>query len=212
MREVHIVDYGVGNLLSVSRALEECGAKVIISSDPKKISSAKKIILPGVGAYEGAIQKIKKLGLDQAIFEAKESNAYLLGICLGMQLMFTSSEEFGIHDGLNLIGGSVRAIPRKNNSGELVRVPNVGWYRLAPNNRSEIIFKNNLKILIDDYFYFTHSFMVYAQNPEVVESSIDYMGVDIPAVINTNHLYGCQFHPEKSGKAGLRLLSNFLDL
>lgn len=209
--EVVIIDYGAGNLLSVKRAVEFCGAKVKVSSNFEEITTAKKVILPGVGAFRDAMESLRKLCLIEAIHELKVLNTPLLGICLGMQLMMDESEEFGIASGLGLIPGRVISIPDKAINGQRLKIPNVGWRELMPIGSQDqwgcSPLKNNQ---LGESVYFVHSFMVSPADPDVIIADCSYGGHKIPAVIKKNQIVGCQFHPEKSGRAGLKLIESFI--
>jgi glutamine amidotransferase len=210
--EVVIIDYGVGNLLSIRRAIEFCGAKVKVSSNFEEIVTAKKIILPGVGAFRDAMESLHKLCLIEAIHELNILNTPLLGICLGMQLMMDESDEFGITSGLGLIPGRVISIPNKATNGERIKIPNVGWRELMPIGAQDqwgcSPLKNNQ---IGESVYFVHSFMVSPVDSDVIIAECTYGGHKIPAVLKKNQIVGCQFHPEKSGKAGLKIIESFIN-
>ena len=213
MSDIVVVDYGLGNLKSVSRAIEYCGGKPKTSSDSKIIASAKKIILPGVGAFGEGMRRLKELDLDRAIKEAVENGACLLGICLGMQMLLDTSEEFGLQEGLGLIKGSVKKIQSMDDSGVPNRkVPHIGWSPIysAPMraNWSDSILSN---IPVGSPVYFVHSYMASLINNAEIIASCNYEGLKISAVIGNGNVLGMQFHPEKSGLAGLQMLKNYLD-
>ena len=213
-RRVVVVNYGVGNLLSVQRGLEACGAEVEISSDPEVIANAGRLLLPGVGAFESGMNELKSRGLVDAVIEFSSRGRPLLGICLGMQMLLTESEEFGLHAGLNLVPGRVIKIPDRDAAGSRVRkIPHIGWDALRyPPDRdgwSDSLLENTR---VGEYFYFVHSFMAVPENPEDVLAECDYSGARITAVVAHQNVMGCQFHPEKSSEAGLRLLNRFLEL
>lgn len=207
-KEITIIDYGMGNILSLKRALEYIGASVVVTSDNSIISKSPHLILPGVGAFSKAMETINKLGIDDAIKSSLKKGNFLLGICLGMQLLLTDSEEFSFSKGLDLISGRVRIISKNEN----VKIPHIGWSNLKNSNNSikfdEYLFKN---INEKDSFYFTHSFMCITEKDKCLFYT-DYNNINIPAVINTKNIFGFQFHPEKSGKAGLILLENFKNI
>jgi glutamine amidotransferase len=211
--EIVIIDYGVGNLLSVQRGLEFCGAKVIISSDPDLILHANKIVLPGVGAFSNAMQAIIDRGLLSVIKKIPEKKIPLLGICLGMQMLMDESEEFGLTKGLGLIPGRVIPIPNKTIHGEYQKIPNVGWYSLNSSN-SDASWNNSILRYTnkDDAVYFVHSFMSVPINVDHKLAYCEYGGHEISAVIQKDNIIGCQFHPEKSGQVGLNILKAFLEL
>jgi glutamine amidotransferase len=207
--EITVIDYGVGNLLSVQRGFEYCGAKVVATSDPEKILSASRVVLPGVGAFANAMKALGDLGLIEVIRELSIRKIPLLGICLGMQLLLDESEEFGLTEGLGLITGRVIAVPGQSISGEPQKIPHIGWSALQTiNNKS---WQNTL--LQDtkegDATYFVHSFMAVPQNLSHRIADCLYGGNKIAAVIARDHVVGCQFHPEKSGEVGLKILRRF---
>ena len=210
--EVIVIDYGVGNLLSVKRGLEHCGATVCLTADPNKILGAKRVVLPGVGAFSNAMQALESLNLVSVIQELAQRQTPLLGICLGMQLFFDYSEEFGKTAGLGLIPGRVIAIPTGSLSGVINKIPHIGWSELHP-SISNTEWHNT--ILHDtnpgDAAYFVHSFMVVPT--ELCDRIADclYGGHKIAATIGQGSITGCQFHPEKSGEVGLNILKRFCD-
>lgn len=202
---VAIIDYGVGNIFSLQRALESLGAEVIISSDPEVLSKEKKLILPGVGAFEKGMFELKKRGLDTIIRESAENGNYILGICLGMQLLMEKSFENGEFEGLNLINGEVLPFPKGKN-----KIPHVGWNRLVePNNN---IFNTSLFSSIENgtYVYFVHSYMVVPKNKTDIVALTEYAGISYCSAIKNGTVFGCQFHPELSSNAGLKILNVFL--
>lgn len=205
--EITIIDYGCGNLLSVKRAIESIGYDARISGSPEIIVASSKIILPGVGAFRAGMDQLRRAGLDIAIKQAITKGASLLGICLGMQLLFDESEEFGVTKGLGLVPGRVMKIPATQEAG--LKVPHIGWSRIINSAKNS---KNMLMhgIADDEYMYFVHSYMGITNNPESTTSICKYGSVDICAAVQIENIYGVQFHPEKSGKMGLRLLNNFL--
>ena len=201
---VAIIDYGVGNLFSLLSSLKAVGAEAEVTSDPEKIKRADKLILPGVGAFKDAIDKLKKDGLDKLICEEAASGKPLLGICLGMQLLFEKSFEFGEHKGLGLIPGEVIAM--KGKIPEDLKIPHIGWNALELKNDCPI-FKG---IKNGDAVYFVHSFYASGCGPYVTATT-EY-GIEITAAAANKNVYGCQFHPEKSGAVGLQILSDFCNL
>lgn len=211
--KVVVVDYGVGNLYSVQRALECCGVRnVCVSSELDDVWSADKLILPGVGAFEDGMRGLSEKNLIKPIREYAASGKPLLGICLGMQLLATYSEEFGRHDGLGLIPGKAVPIPRETKSGSKLRIPHIGWATLQKPNL-DAWFNSPLKDLgEDDAVYLVHSFHVIPDLESNVLATYDYHGEYITAAIRSRNVFGYQFHPEKSGPVGLSLLANFLSL
>ena len=212
MNEIVVIDYGVGNLLSVKRGLENCGAKAIITSKPEDIINATKIILPGVGAFKNAMQSLESLGLVKVIQEVANRKIDLLGICLGMQLLLDESDEFGLTKGLGLIPGRVVAIPSKNNEGIINKIPHIGWSKLINPEENSDWNEGILKTVeTGDSSYFIHSYMALTNNNKYTIAYCLYGSEKIPAVIQHNRIIGCQFHPEKSGEVGLKILREFCE-
>jgi glutamine amidotransferase len=208
--EVTVIDYGVGNLLSVQRGLEHCGAKVTLSNDPETILVAKRVVLPGVGAFANAMHALENLGLVAVIRELDRRKTPLLGICLGMQLLLEESDEFGVTSGLGLIPGRVIAVPNRTQSGAMQKIPHIGWNALQPSNAAaawqHTLLEDNR---LGDAAYFVHSFMAV---PTITSHRIAdclYGGHRIAATIGRDQITGCQFHPEKSGDVGLKILRKF---
>jgi len=208
--KVVIIDYGVGNLLSVQRAVEECGAEAITSSDPDVIARAERVILPGVGAFANGMQALESLGLVEVIKALATDGIPLLGICLGMQLLLDESEEHGVTKGLGIIPGRVVPVPNVSPDGTPLKIPHIGWNSL-------VVFEGatwNGTILQSstpgDAVYFVHSFMAAPEDPLMRVADCLYGGNRIAAIIGKENVYGCQFHPEKSGPSGLKILQNFL--
>lgn len=209
--EVCIVDYGLGNLLSVKRGLEHCGARVSITSDPERIISAARLVVPGVGAFGSAMRALKRAGLDDAIREAAMRGTPLLCICLGMQLLMEESEEFGDTPGLGLIAGRVVAVPSKTAAGEAQKIPHIGWSALSESQTTRgwegTVLEDTLP---GEFAYFGHSLMVVPSDPAHRIAECVYGGQTLAAVIGNGTITGCQFHPEKSGQTGLKMLRRFL--
>lgn len=208
--EVVVIDYGVGNLLSVQRGFERCGARVILTADPKKILSAKRVVLPGVGAFANAMMALNNLGMVEVIRELSDRKTPLLGICLGMQLLLEESDEFGTTEGLGLIPGRVIAVPDLTLSGGVQKIPHIGWSALQPSNGNadwqNTLLKDNHQ---GDAAYFVHGFMANPQKASHRIADCLYGGHKISAMIGRDHIVGCQFHPEKSGEVGLKILRRF---
>lgn len=204
-----MVDYGAGNIYSVSRALEYCGANPVITSTPGELKRATKIILPGVGAFSRGMENLIRLGLIEPIRELARSGVPILGICLGMQMMMDESEEFGLTTGLGLIPGRVVAIPRQTPDGRMIKLPHLGWAGL--HGASQTSWKGGLleDIADTDSMYFVHSFMAQLKDSQHLLAECHYEGIAVPAVIHRENIWGTQFHPEKSGKAGLAILRRF---
>ncbi|NPV29034.1 MAG: imidazole glycerol phosphate synthase subunit HisH [Firmicutes bacterium] len=195
---IAIVDYGMGNLRSVQKGLEKVGFQAAIVATPKELEQARGIVLPGVGAFGDAMENLRAQGLDRALREAVVQGKPLLGICLGLQLFFSFSEEGGWHEGLDLIPGRVRRLPGR------VKVPHMGW------NQVELKQANPLFTGIPDrsYFYFVHSYYVDPA-PQDVISGVTAYGIAFTSMVARGNLFGVQFHPEKSSRLGLEVLANF---
>ena len=211
MDKITLIDCGLGNIKSVQRAFEILGSNILISSDGVDVAQSEKIVLPGVGTFSDGMKGLKKNNLVEPIIKFVESGKPILGICLGMQLMFEYGEEFGDHDGLGIIKGKVVSIPFQSESEKFRRkVPHIGWNQLKINS------KNNQNILngveTNDYFYFVHSYMGVLGDDNDLLASSNYEGLDIVAGMRKENIIGLQFHPEKSGEKGLRIIQNFIDL
>lgn len=209
---ITIVNYGLGNLYNLSRALIHCGCEnVKISSNPDDILIADKIILPGVGAFRTAMIELKERKLVKPICEFASSGKPLLGICLGMQILATNGEEFGLNDGLGLIPGRVIKIADKNINYKKIKIPFIGWSNIIfEKNVSE----SNLYSVMDknDELYFVHSYEFIPTDQNNIIAKYDYCELKINAIVQLNNIIGFQFHPEKSGPVGLKLLKKFTDL
>lgn len=201
---IAIIDYGCGNLFSLSSSLESLGIECKITSDKAEIEAADKIILPGVGAFADAAKKLKDSGLGRLVCDLAATGKPILGICLGMQMLFEKSFEYGAHMGLGLIKGYVG--PLEGQVPEGLKIPHMGWNKLNL-AKADPIFKY---IEAGDYMYFVHSF--YARN--CVENTLAFAeyGVAVPAIVKSGNVYGMQFHPEKSGAKGLALLKAFSEI
>ncbi len=211
--KITIINYGVGNLLSVSKAFEKLGAIVEVSNEIEKIVNADRLVLPGVGAFPNAMEEIQNLNLIEAIKEYRIKERPLLGICLGMQLLMDESREFKRTKGLGLIPGKVVEIPKNNSADKFLKVPHVGWAELIKMQNKSIGYSKLLEnIGLYSYMYFVHSYMSVPENREHLLASYNYDGNEIPAIVGIDNVFGCQFHPEKSGKDGLKILSAFLNI
>ncbi len=198
---VAVIDYGVGNLFSLRCSLEKLGADVVVTGDKALIERADRVILPGVGAFRDARQKLRDTGLDTVVCALAEQGKPILGICLGMQLLFEKSYEFGEYDGLGLLHGSVR--PLKGVVPADYKIPQIGWNALRF-RRESALFRH---IKDGDCVYFVHSYYA-ADCEDSLIADCDY-GAPVTAAVQKGNVYGCQFHPEKSGDVGLRILRAF---
>lgn len=195
-----IIDYGMGNLASVERAFEKLGVDVKISSKTEDLRNAKSLILPGVGAFRDAIKLLDESGLSAVIKEEVAKGKYLIGICLGMQLLYEKGYEYGEYDGLGLIKGDIEYLDIN------LKVPHMGWNNLKFNKQDPIL----KYIKEDEYVYFVHSYYAVSDNQELVAYS-DYEKM-VPAIVRRNNVYGIQFHPEKSGETGQNILRAYKEI
>ena len=201
---VGIIDYGVGNLFSLQSSFAAIGQDVMVSSDPEILRKADHILLPGVGAFEDAARKLRSSGLDKTIKELAEKGKPLMGICLGMQMLFERSYEYGCHEGLGLIKGSVR--PIRDVIPADYKIPHIGWNGLIFKKESAL-----LKYVNEgDCVYFVHSYYA-ADCEDSVIATAEY-GSELTAAVAEGHVFGCQFHPEKSGEVGLKILKAFVEM
>ena len=200
---IGIVDYGVGNLFSLKSSLNSLNVDCSITADKDKLASCDGIILPGVGAFEDAVNKLKNNGLDIFVKDFVKGGRKILGICLGMQLLFDKSFEYGEHKGLGLIPGDV--IPLVNRIGKGYKIPHMGWNSLDIRKSDGILSKVNN----GDYVYYVHSY--YAEtDAKYITATSEYGKIDVTASVQSGNVYGTQFHPEKSGKVGLEILEQFV--
>ena len=204
---IAVVDYGVGNLFSLKSSLAAIGAESVVSGDAEVTKKADKILLPGVGAFEDAANKLRACGLDKVICDEAAKGKPILGICLGMQMLFEKSFEYGEHNGLGLIKGEVRPIAEV--IGEGLKIPHIGWNALNFPKDKE---KNQLFKYLDegDFVYFVHSYYGAKCDESVIATS-EY-GAHLTAAVASGNVYGCQFHPEKSGEVGLKILKAFCEM
>lgn len=200
---IAIVDYGVGNLFSLRSSFDAIGAQTVVTSDPDIIRSADKILLPGVGAFEDARRKLSESGLDKVVIEEAKSGKPLMGICLGMQMLFEYSYEYGKHEGLGLLRGSV--VGMEGTIPEELKIPHIGWNSLSVKAEHPIFKYTNS----GDYVYFVHSY--YADGCEDSLIATTEYGKEICAAVAKGNICGAQFHPEKSGEAGLNILRAFAE-
>lgn len=198
---IGIIDYGVGNLFSLKSSLEYIGAKSIVSNNREELIKAERIILPGVGAFKDAYDKLIKADMVSFLNEIKDKETPLMGICLGMQLLFEKSYEYGEHKGLGYLSGEV--IDMKNDMDSDLKIPHMGWNKLKIINDSPLLkYTKN-----DEFVYFVHSYKASNCKESLIAIS-EYGGV-VPAMVSDKNVFGCQFHPEKSGETGLNILRAF---
>jgi len=200
---IAIIDYGVGNLFSLRSSFEAIGKAACVTNDPELIRAADRLVLPGVGAFGDAADKLRRTGLDVLIKEQAASGKPLLGICLGMQLLFDRSFEFGEHEGLGLVPGEVRPIAEV--IPQSLKIPHIGWNPLHLHGSSPL-FKY---ISQDDCVYFVHSYYGAGCGPYTIATA-EY-GAELTAAVQNENVFGCQFHPEKSGRVGLNILRAFCE-
>ena len=204
---IAVLDYGRGNIFSLSRALEHVGADHVVTCDPDRLMDADGIVLPGVGAFRDAMNRLSERVLDEAIKTAAGRGVPLLGICLGMQLLFERSTEFGEHPGLGLIPGDVDRLPRGAPGAPRVRIPNVGWRKGSPRAPHPMTHALAPK----DMVYFVHSYVPYPEDPRDILASLPINGIEAAVMVARGNVVGCQFHPERSGPVGLRILGAFVE-
>ena len=200
---IAIIDYGVGNLFSLCSSLKSIGAEAVVTSDKEILRSADKLILPGVGAFADAAQKLRDTGMDRIVREQAAAGKDIMGICLGMQLLFKKSDEYGEHEGLGLLKGSV--VPMEGAIPEKLKIPHIGWNALhfaKPSGLFKYINEN-------DCVYFVHSYFATDCDESVIATT-EY-GREMTAAVELGNIKGCQFHPEKSGKVGLAILKAFCE-
>ena len=206
--KVTILDYKIGNYFSLINALKNCDVNFLVSNDIMEIKKSDVLILPGVGAFKSGMDNLKKLNLIDSIKEHAEKKKKILGICLGMQLLLNKSVEFGNENGLGLIDGSVKKLPSNNSLGQKNMIPNMSWNMIEKNNFSEN--KKFLENINDNnYYYFVHSFYAELSNQKNITAFSNFYDFKFAAIINKDNIFGTQFHLEKSGIEGIKLLKEF---
>jgi len=204
---IAVVDYGRGNLFSLGQALRHVGAEFELTDNPTKVDAASKIVLPGVGAFADCMANLHERGLAEPVIAAARRGTPLLGICVGCQILLEQGEEFGIHRGLGLIGGAVRKLPEpRDGDPDPIRIPNVGWRTLSVSPASRLF----SRLPPETMMYFVHSYAPEPATASDVSAHIAVNGRDAAAALERGRIYGVQFHPEKSGPAGLALLAAFV--
>ena len=209
MSKTVIIDYGVGNLFSLTSSVKALGGDAVVSGRDEDIRSAGRILLPGVGAFGDAIEKLRRTGLVPVLEEQIRAGKPLMGICLGMQLLFEKSYEYGEHEGLGWLQGSVKSLSEalKAAGEDKLKVPHMGWNSLTFTDKKSPLLADTPE---GSFVYFVHSF--YAVDCEESLRAWSPYGVRVPALVEKDNVYGCQFHPEKSGSVGLKILESFLRL
>lgn len=202
---IAIIDYGVGNLFSLQSSFSHIGQQAVVTSDPEVLDKADRLVLPGVGAFEDAVAKLRASGMDRVVCSQANLGKPLLGICLGMQMLFEKSYEYGEHAGLGLLKGSV--IPMRGIISSDLQIPHIGWNALHLTNSSSPLFAH---IQEGDFVYFVHSY--FADNCQDSLAATTEYGVEMTAAVSKGNIFGCQFHPEKSGDVGLRILQAFSEV
>lgn len=204
-----IVDCGAGNIFSIRRALEIAGVEAIVSNDPAEVLAAKALILPGVGAFSSVMDGLTKHGLDRAILEAVGRDVPLLGICVGMQVLFDESTEFGIQKGFGLVGGRVDRLPcgKELAESERQRIPNVGWRPIEIRPGEPV----TAHLSSGEMMYFVHSYAPQGVDPDDVLATITFNEKSVPVMVRRGNIFGCQFHPERSAAKGTGLIARFAE-
>ena len=210
---ISIINYGINNINSLKMAIDSIGFEAVITSDYKEIDESEKIILPGVGSFENGMINLNKIGIINSLKKAYLANKGILAICLGMQMLLSQSSEFGNFQGLDFIKGSVNKIPGSEDKIKKRKIPHVGWNTIKLNQTCKSSFNKILEKheKNNDYFYFTHSYYALPNDNKNIISYSNYDDFNFPSIITSKNLLGCQFHPEKSGLAGLNLLKKFLE-
>lgn len=207
---IHVVDYGIGNLYSVARAIEKVGGTPRLTADPAEIGAADRLLLPGVGAFRDGMAGLHRAGVVEVIKEFANSGRPLLGICLGMQMLATRSNEYGIHAGLGIIPGSVDVIPSGDSDGGRRKVPFIGWADLEPARPDGMSGTLLSGMKQEDSIYLVHSYQFLPDDPADLLATYSYGGIPVTAAVARGNVTGFQFHPEKSARVGLGLIERFL--
>ncbi len=222
MNKITMVDYGLGNVYSTTKAFEHCGAIVNLTSNPQEIREAEKLVLPGVGAFRRGMEELNTRGLVDVIRDFADRRKPILGICLGMQILFDLGREFGECEGLGLISGTIDRISGEDSNGSILRVPHVGWNALIPNSQERSFdsfsidpwYGTLFEGLPTDtaYAYFVHSYVARPRDNRNVLAYFNYGNQQLVASVQHGSIWGCQFHPERSGELGVRIIRNFLSI
>jgi len=210
MKAVGIIDYNLGNLFSVCQACKEVGIQIVMCTEASDLSSLDAYILPGVGSFKEAMNNLRASGMDAVLIEEVKKGKPLFGICLGLQLLFDTSEEFGETEGLGILKGRVKKFPNRTPKGEKIRIPNIGWNSVEiQQSRIPGITTPLIEISENDYVYFIHSYYVETDNKECVLSKTKYESVNYISSVQQGNIFATQFHPEKSGEKGLSIYRNW---
>ncbi len=209
--KVTIISYGTGNLFSLACSFKYCGAEVLFTDDPLLIEKATLLVIPGVGAFGDCMERLREKKLIAPILNCAKNGTKILGICVGMQMLFDESEEFGYHSGLGLLSGKVMAFPITDSLGNVRRVPHIGWSKLKKNKTDcdSFIFG---KIEDGNYCYFAHSYFAVPVNKSNILTTSCYHDICFCSGVQKNNILGCQFHPEKSSEVGLKIIKNFIEM
>jgi imidazole glycerol-phosphate synthase subunit HisH len=205
-----VVDYGIGNVRSVCRAVESCGGRPILSSEAKEIARAERLVVPGVGAFSDCVDALRNQRLVDPIYKFITTGRPFLGICVGMQMLFEHSEEFDGADGLGIIRGSVQQIATQSDGVKKRKIPHIGWGGVVPEHQNGWTNTPLDTTSPGTYFYFVHSFVAQPADPECLIAVTDHQGLKITAAVQKENVFGVQFHPEKSGLAGINFWSRFI--
>lgn len=211
-RKVAIIDYGLGNIFSISQAILHVGAIPVITKEPGEILNASHLVLPGVGAFGDAMQVLDQLDLIPVILDYVQTGKPLMGICLGMQLLFEKSEEFGTNTGLGLIEGNIVKFPSQNSEKERIKVPQIAWNQIYKKDAQGWDDSPLSSLEEGSFMYFVHSFYTKPQNEDSVLSTTNYAGINYCSSVKKENIFGFQFHPEKSGHEGLKIYRNFINI
>ena len=211
--KVTLLDYGMCNMLNVARAFQHVGAELTMTADPREAAAAERLVVPGVGAFGDSIAELRRRGHDEAIRAFAETGRPLLGICVGMQVLFEGSDEFGHHAGLGLLGGWVKPVPDRDDSGGSLLLPHIGWSHLLPPADRPDAWRDSLLAPMEGQnpaVYFVHSFAAVPADPAVRLADCVYGGHRLSAAVRWQNITATQFHPERSGEAGLAMLAQFI--
>jgi glutamine amidotransferase len=208
---VTLIDYGIGNLFSVTRAFEVCGAEVRLADSAPALEAAERVVLPGVGAFSDGMRGLEERSLVGALRQYASSGRPLLGICLGMQLLLSASEEFGEHEGLGIVPGRVVPVAARRSDGTSRKIPHIGWSELVP-GPARTLWQGSILdgLQSGTTMYFVHSFTASPEDATVRLADCDYEGTRVCAALQAGNVAACQFHPERSGVRGLQVIRNFL--